>query len=167
MGYDYSTVDGRHVGRLHGREVSIVMSALANGGLLDEETRPPPEPQSMLVRHEDPESFEDDDSWPLDVELPPQERAWFGFRSPDPERVPAPKLVDNSPWLIDAAECALLRAGIHDILAGAPPRMVAPRLFGALAARGVEDASAEIERCLRAFREIVTSGERGGGVWSS
>lgn len=170
MGFDYCTVDGSgHAGlpSLRGWEIAIVLSALSHAMLLDEH-RPPAEPQSMLDRAASPESFSDDENWPLDVELPAQERAWFEFRSLDPTRVPAVKIVDNAPWIIVADECALLRGAIEEILAGERPRRVDAWVFTRLAERGLHEgaARAEIERYLQLFSEIAAAGEHAGGVWS-
>lgn len=161
MGYDYCTVDGTgedRLPKLMGWEVSIALSALAYTDLFDE-TRPP----------EDPEfSFDEDDEWPFCVELTDSDRAWFGFRSPEPDRIPSTKLCDNSPWIIDPVECALLRRVIAEVIAGERTRTVDPWVFTRLAECGLEgkEVGAEIERCLQVFSDIAAAGEDAGGFWS-
>lgn len=161
MGYDYCTVDGsgeERLPKLRGREVSIALSALAHTDLFDD-TRAPDDPDF---------SFDLDDEWPFCVELSESDLAWFGFRSPDPERIPMVKLRDNEPWIIAPAECARLRTVIGELLAGQRPRHVSHWVIDRLAERGLEgkDVGAEIERCLQVFSDIAAAGEDAGGFWS-
>lgn len=162
MAFDYSTVndvEGVVLPVLRGWEVSVALSALARADVLDE-TLPPDEPEFSF------DVMEDD--WPFEVELSDSDREYFGFRSPDPGRIPRRKLSDNEPWILTPEECVLIQTTIAELLAGTRDRRVDVWVFDRLVEHGFErvQAPAEIERCLQVFADMAAAGEAAGGLWS-
>jgi hypothetical protein len=166
VGYDFSAVDGPASFRLGGIWVTVLLDALHHAGLLDAEARPPEPPDAVHARY----ALDDDElgDWPLDGTVTDDERTYFGWRAPDPSRVPVSKLCDNSTWIVSPPECIVLAHGIEAMLAGERPWRLSPHVDDELAARAFvgERRAQEVRSTLRGFREFCDRCSQQGGFWA-
>jgi hypothetical protein len=111
VAWDYAAVKGSHAYHLTYVWGYKLNAALDTLGALDWSVGFPDPPPSVLVERDE------EDPWPLEASLSPEEYAYFSFGARVSTYVPGAKLVDNSWWLITPAESGLLVASIDAALA--------------------------------------------------
>ncbi len=168
MGFVFTSVEGDASFGLQDSGVAILLDVFQNQQLLDLEARPPEPPPEVRAVTEGSRIEAALDGWPFSADLSEEERAFFGFESGDPDRIPIAKLQDHALWLITERECALIIQVVAELHDRTRPMLMSDTTLNILERDGVPDSkwTETVDYLLYNFAELCKASASLGGFWA-